>query len=99
MRIGNIDCTNANGEGYRVNLLASSGAFTSAFELRKEKETFFSRHALRTKGNGKGQPLFHVEAFNETLAFLSGKKARAIEDTLQAKALDAEWTPLEETAK
>ena len=28
---------------------------------------------MRTKGNGRGQPLFHVEAFNETLAYLSGK--------------------------
>ena len=28
---------------------------------------------MRTKGDGRGQPLFHVEAFNETLAYLSGK--------------------------
>ena len=28
---------------------------------------------MRTKGNGRGQPLFHVEAFSETLANLSGK--------------------------
>ena len=28
---------------------------------------------MRTKGNGRGQPLFHVEEFNETLAYLSGK--------------------------
>ena len=37
MRIGNIDCTDANGEGYQVSLLASSGAFTSASEPQKEK--------------------------------------------------------------
>ena len=28
---------------------------------------------MRTKGNGKGQPLFHVVAFNETLAYPCGK--------------------------
>ena len=28
---------------------------------------------MRSKGNGRGQPLFHVEAFNETLAYLSGE--------------------------
>ena len=43
------------------------------FRTAKGKGKGFSRHAMRTKGNGKGQPLFHVEAFNETLAFLGGK--------------------------
>ena len=43
------------------------------FRTAKGKGTGFSRHAMRTKGNGRGQPLFHVEAFNETLAYLSGK--------------------------
>ena len=43
------------------------------FRTAKGKGKGFSRHAMRTKGNGKGQPLFHVEAFNETLAYLSGK--------------------------
>ena len=28
---------------------------------------------MRTKGNCRGQPFFHVEAFNKTLAYLSGK--------------------------
>ena len=41
MRIGNIDCTSANGEDYQVSLLASSGAYTSASEQQKEKEHVF----------------------------------------------------------
>ena len=28
---------------------------------------------MRTKGSGRGQPLFHVEASNETLAYFCGK--------------------------
>ena len=43
------------------------------FRIAKGKGKGFSRHAMRTKGNGKGQPLFHVEAFNEALTYLSGK--------------------------
>ena len=43
------------------------------FRTAKGKGKGFSRHAMRTKGNGEGQPLFHVEAFNEALAYLSGK--------------------------
>ena len=43
------------------------------FRTAQGKGTCFSRHAMRTEGNGRGQPLFHVEAFNETLAYLSGK--------------------------
>ena len=43
------------------------------FRTAKGKGNGFSRHAMRTKGNGRGQPLFHAEAFNETLAYSSGK--------------------------
>ena len=43
------------------------------FRTAKGKGKGYSRHAMRTEGNGKGQPLFHVEAFNEALAYLSGK--------------------------
>ena len=43
------------------------------FRTAKGKGKCFHKHAMRTKGNGRGQPLFHVEAFNETLAYLSGK--------------------------
>ena len=43
------------------------------FRTARAKGKGFSRHAMRTKGNGRGQPLFHVEACNETLAYFSGK--------------------------
>ena len=41
--------------------------------FRTAKGKGFPRHAMRAKGNGKGQPRSHVEAFNEILAYLSGK--------------------------
>ena len=43
------------------------------FRLAKGKGRGFSRHAMKTKGSGKGQPMFHVEAFQEALTYLGGK--------------------------
>ena len=43
------------------------------FRTATGKGEGFSRDAMRTQGNCRGQPLFHVQAFNETLAYLSGK--------------------------
>ena len=41
MRSGSNDCTDVNGEGYQVSLLASPGAYISASEQQKEKEKVF----------------------------------------------------------
>ena len=41
IRVGNIDCTNASGEGFQVSLPASSGAYTNASEQLKGKEKVF----------------------------------------------------------
>ena len=43
------------------------------FRYSKGKGRGFSRHAMKTKGNGKGQPMFHAEAFQAALTYLGGK--------------------------